>query len=369
MKNLFKYFSILFILLFVLSGCSFFNNIQEDPVEPNYETGLTQQELFAYLNRFIGYREEKVDDYIYFSFYSDNQVTYSFSSDEINYKGNVIEFKYNGKDHFEVSCQFDPDETQSFASFVKTFDILFEEQHPDKLEISFDGNTYKLIDDKGYDYGVLILSLQLFKYYFIEFDDVSLYVGFFDNNQFSYDNGSKVITGLVDNVTYLGKDVYDLNIKITDNDKHYHNSFLLTYSSVYPDKIFIELDDYGKVEMLADKGYDTIEILTLLTNDGPFEEVNGKNIRLFDVDNFYYIKTNSNADFLLKGQIILFDYQGKGNYKMTVQFSSDASTDGLENTYDIEVSFNYNVKDKILKIKEYDISRMIEENYIFKVKK
>ncbi len=367
MKKLGKYFSIILILLFVLSGCKFIKNVEEDPIDPNYESGLTQQELFSYLNKKIGFRENKVDNYIYFSFYLDYQVIYSFSNEEINYKGNVIEFKYNGKNHFEVSCQFDPEEDQDFASFIKTFDIFFEEKYPDKIKISFDGNTYNLIDDTGYDFGSLLLSLQLYRNYYVEFDDVSLYVAFYDGN-FSYDNGTEVLTGTVDNVTYLGKDVYDLNIEIITEEKQYHDSFLLKYSSSYPEKFFIELENFGLVEMQADKGYDSIDILTLLTNDGPFIEINGRNIRIFDNDNSYYIKTNINGDYLLNGLITLFDYQGKGIYKMTVQFSGAGDLENEENTYNIEVTFSYNEKEKILNVKEYDITRMIEENYIFKAK-
>ena len=142
----------------------------------------------------------------------------------------------------------------------------------------------------------------------------------------------------------------------------------MTYSSSYPEKIFIELEEFGLVEMQADKGRDTVDILTILNNDGPFKEVNGKNIRIFDVDNFYYIKTNINEDYLLKGIITLFDYCGRGIYSMTVQFSIDDDLENIENKYDIEVTFEYDEQEKILKIKEYDILRMIKENYIFKPK-
>lgn len=369
MKNIFKYFSMILILLFVLSGCKFIRDIKEEPVDPDYESGLTQQELFSYLNKGIGYREDKVDNYIYFSFYLDHKIVYSFSNEEIEYNGSVIDFSYKGKNHFEVSCQFDPEDDQNFTSFVKTFDIFFEELKPDKLEISFDGKNYKLVNDTGFDFGSLLLALQLYKNYYIDFDDVSLYVGFLDSNQFYYDDGTKTITGTVDNVTYLGKDVYDLNIKITDGDNQYHNSFLLTYSAAYPERIFIELKDFGLVEMQCDKGYDTIEILNILTADSPFEEIDGKNIRIFNVDNFSYTKTNSNGDYTLNGLITLFDYQGKGVYKMTVQFSASGNLEGDENKYDIEVTFEYDQKNKILKVRENDVSRMIVENYIFKTKK
>ncbi|MDI9540092.1 MAG: hypothetical protein QM204_01265 [Bacillota bacterium] len=368
MKNMFKYFSVIVILVLVLSGCNFIKNVEENPIDPNYESGLSQQELFSYLNKPIGYREDKVDNYIYFTFYLDHKVEYSFSNEEIIYKGNVIDFTYLGKNHFEISCQFDPEDDQNFASFVKTFDICFEEKNPDRIEISFDGNTYSLIDDIGFDYGGLMLSLQLYRAYFVEFTDAVLYVSFYDGNQFYYDNGSKVLTGTVDNIIYLGKDVYDVSIKISDGENQYHNPFLLTYSSSYPEKIFIELEEFGLVEMQADKGRDTVDILTILNNDGPFKEVNGKNIRIFDVDNFYYIKTNINEDYLLKGIITLFDYCGRGIYSMTVQFSIDDDLENIENKYDIEVTFEYDEQEKILKIKEYDILRMIKENYIFKPK-
>jgi hypothetical protein len=53
---------------------------------------------------------------------------------------------------------------------------------------------------------------------------------------------------------------------------------------------------------------------------------------------------------------------------MTVQFSIDDDLENIENKYDIEVTFEYDEQEKILKIKEYDILRMIKENYIFKPK-
>ncbi|MGI6581184.1 MAG: hypothetical protein GX935_04360 [Erysipelotrichia bacterium] len=369
MKNVYKYFSLIFILIFILNGCGFIKKVDENPVDPNYEKGLTQQQLFSYLNKPIGYRENKVDNYIYFSFYQDHRVEYSFSNEEIKYVGNVIEFKYNGKNHFEVSCQFDPEDNQNFTSFVKTFDIFFEELDLNNIEISFDGNTYKLMNDTGYDYSDLLLSLQLHKNYYVDFNDVILFVKFDDGNKFSYDNGLKIISGFVDNVTYMGNDVYDLNVRIIDGEKQYHQTFLITHSKEYPEKIFIELDDYGLVEMRADKGYDTVEILSILTNASPFEEINGKNIRLFDVENFNYIKTNTNGDYLLNGLITLFDYQGKGEYKMTVQFSKTNDEDDEINKYDIEVIFSYDENEKILYIKECDIERMIEEKYTLKAKK
>lgn len=369
MKNVYRYFSLIFILFFILTGCNFMKNFDENPVDPDYEKGLTQQQLFSYLNKAIGYREDKVDNFIYFSFYHDHRIEYSFSNEKIKYVGNVIEFKYNGKNHFEVSCQFDPEDNQNFASFVKTFDIFFEEQHPDNIEISFDENNYKLINDIGYDFNDLLLSLQLHKDYFVDFGDIALFVTFGDANQFYYDNGIKVISGFVDNVTYMGQDIYDLNVRIIEGENQYHKAFLITHSQEYPEKILIELEDYGLVEMHADKGYDTIEILTILTNDGPFQEINGKNIRSFDVDNFNYTKTNVNGDYTLVGLIKLFGYQGKGEYAMTVQFSKSGNEDDEAANYDIEVIFSYDGKNKILTIKEYDVERMVEENYQLKAKK
>ena len=70
-----------------------------------------------------------------------------------------------------------------------------------------------------------MLSLQLYRAYFVEFTDAVLYVSFYDGNQFYYDNGSKVLTGTVDNIIYLGKDVYDVSIKISDGENQYHNPF------------------------------------------------------------------------------------------------------------------------------------------------
>ncbi len=368
MKKIYKYLSLLLLAVLILSGCDLLKK-KEEPVDPHYESGLTQQELFSYLNKELGYREDKADSYIYFSFYLDYQVVYSFSNEDIKYNGTVIDFEYSGENHFAVSCQFDPEENQNFASFVKTFDIFFDSLHPERMEITFDDNTYHLINDTGYDYGGLLLELKAYQNFYIDFSDVSLYICFHLDNQFSYDNSAKIITGTIDNITYLGQDVYDLNVRFAEGDKQYHNSFLIVYSNAHPDRIFIELPDYGVVEMKADRGYDIVEILTILTNDGPFREINGNNIRMFDANNCYYSKTNVNGDYLLNGLITLFDYQGKGYYKMTVMFSGTGDFENQTANYNIEVTFNYNEEEKILKVKEYDISRMIEENYLFKAKK
>ncbi|MGI6608277.1 MAG: hypothetical protein ACOX1F_04775 [Erysipelotrichaceae bacterium] len=365
MKKIFKYFSSVMLLTLILSGCSF---IKKDQVDPDYGTGLTQAELFSFLNKEIGYKEDKNDNYVYFSFYLDHQVVYSFSNESTVYSGDVIEFKYKGKNHFEVSCQFDPQDNQNFVSFVKTFDILFDEQNPEKIEITFDGNTRQMIIDKGLDSGTLLLSLQLYKNYFIDFTDVSLYVGFYEGDQFSYDNGSEVIAGTVDIVTYLGNDVYDINIKGLNGENQKNYSFLIAYTNAYPEKLLIELPNYGLVEMKADKGYDTVEILSILALNSPFEELNGNNIRIFDAENFHYSKTNINGDYLLDGIITTFDYKGRSKYEMAVTFSSTNDLENEESTYVIEVTFTYNEKEKLLYLKEYDVTRKIEENYIFKTK-
>ena len=119
----------------------------------------------------------------------------------------------------------------------------------------------------------------------------------------------------------------------------------MTYSSSYPEKIFIELEEFGLVEMQADKGRDTVDILTILNNDGPFKEVNGKNIRIFDVDNFITLNKYQRRLFI-KGIITLFDYCGRGIYSMTVQFSIDDDLENIENKYDIEVTFEYDEQEK-----------------------
>ncbi|NLZ76031.1 MAG: hypothetical protein GX914_05950 [Erysipelotrichia bacterium] len=353
MKNFFKLFLIILLLVVGLSGC--------DKGLKNKK--LNQQQLWEYLSKYPRYLSEKgaTDDCaLVFTEGDDLVFDYSFyKGEEYNrYFTELISFT-NERDYL-YKLEYENPYPEEFDNAIFYIDLNPKEDNIFKFGRHLNQGSLEYVNffaDIGLTFEELLsklnehktwleVSSDLYGYYFLEIHD---------ENQLSLGvmNSGFGLNGTISNIEYNGYMSYTVTVdypgyegdEITDPYDAYTTDYYMYYNPHYEIlkmKLYDEL-----IEFAPDKGLNLEEFLKALADYNSWiEENTGKDYYLGAESSGRFYLGNIKKDILYDGTLSNVEYNGYKSYTITVDYPKE----GNKAAYAVEYSMYFGPKTEILMV-------------------